>query len=113
MDKIALSQELLYLFVIAWCLGISVIFVALGFSVEIGALVAGIALASSPFQYQISSKVKPLRDFFIVMFFILLGSQMIPVSEGYQNVDVLKNGHGIETLPFDVFNNLGSRMRAT
>ncbi len=81
LDNIAQSQELLYLFVISWCLGIAILFSYLGFSIEVGALLAGIALASSPYQYEISSRVKPLRDFFIVMFFILLGSQMIPLDE--------------------------------
>lgn len=81
LDKIALSQDLLFIFIISWCFGVASIFGFLGFSIEIGALLAGVALASSPYQYEISSKVKPLRDFFIVMFFILLGSQMIPVSQ--------------------------------
>jgi len=81
LDQIAKSQDLLFIFVISWCLGIAALFVDLGLSVEIGALLAGVALASSPYQYEISSKMKPLRDFFIVMFFILLGSQMIPASE--------------------------------
>lgn len=79
LDLIAKSQDLLFIFVISWCLGVSAIFVAFDFSIEVGALLAGIALASSPYQFEISSKVKPLRDFFIVMFFILLGSQMVPV----------------------------------
>lgn len=47
-----------------------------------GALLAGVALASSPYQFEISARIKPLRDFFIVMFFILLGSQMVPPIEG-------------------------------
>lgn len=81
LDKIASSQEFLFTFVIAWCLGVASFFAYLGFSVEIGALLAGIALASSPYQHEISSRIKPLRDFFIIMFFILLGSQMIPASK--------------------------------
>ena len=43
---------------------------------EIGALLAGITLSVSPYRYEISSKMRPLRDFFIVLFFILLGAQM-------------------------------------
>lgn len=81
LDQIALSQDLLFIFVISWCLGVSAIFSVLGFSVEVGALLAGIALASSPYQFEISSKVKPLRDFFIVIFFVLLGSQMVPIED--------------------------------
>lgn len=72
----ARSQELLFLFSIAWVMLISTIVYKMGFSIEIGALFAGISLASSPYHYEMSSKVKPLRDFFVVLFFVLLGSQM-------------------------------------
>lgn len=78
-DKVAKSQELFFLFIIAWCFGLSSVFSYVGFSIEIGALVAGIALASSSYQYDINAKVRPLRDFFIIMFFIVLGSQMVPL----------------------------------
>ena len=73
----AKSQEFLFLFSIGWGLGLASLFYYAGFSMEIGALVAGIALSMSPFHYEISSKMKPLRDFFIILFFILLGSQMV------------------------------------
>jgi len=81
LDWIAESQELLFSFVIAWCLGVAIFFSLFGFSIEVGALIAGIALAASPYNHEISSRIKPLRDFFIILFFILLGSQMIPVTE--------------------------------
>lgn len=73
----AKSSEFLFLFAIAWGLGISLLFVYLGFSIEIGALMAGIVLSVSPYSQDIGTKLKPLRDFFIISFFILLGSQMI------------------------------------
>lgn len=72
----AKSQEFLFLFAIGWGLGLAAIFHHTGLSMEIGALVAGIALSASPYNYEISSKMRPLRDFFIILFFILLGSQM-------------------------------------
>ncbi|MBU2639101.1 MAG: cation:proton antiporter [Nanoarchaeota archaeon] len=75
-DFFARSQEFLFLFSIAWGLGLATLFHYVGFSVEIGALVAGVALSVSPFHYEISSKMKPLRDFFIILFFISLGSQL-------------------------------------
>lgn len=74
--KIANQQELLLLFCIAWCFALSTIFHFFGFSIEIGALLAGITLASSSYRYEISSRIKPLRDFFILIFFVFLGSQM-------------------------------------
>lgn len=72
----ARSQEFLLLISIAWCLAIAASFYYFNFSMEVGALLAGVALAASPYRHEISSKLKPLRDFFIVIFFILLGSQM-------------------------------------
>lgn len=75
--KIASSQELLFLFSLAWGLGLATVFYLVGFSIEIGALVAGVCLSMTPFAYEIGSRMKPLRDFFIVLFFILLGSQMV------------------------------------
>jgi len=79
---LASSQELLFLFSITWGLGLAVLFYVLGFSLEIGALVAGIALSSSPFSQEIGSRMKPLRDFFILLFFVLLGSQLALFSAG-------------------------------
>src|SRR3989344_4055658 len=70
-------QEVLFIFSLAWGLGISSLFYTLGFSIEIGALAAGVTLAASPAAYEIASRMKPLRDFFIMLFFILLGSQII------------------------------------
>ena len=73
----AKSQEFLFLFAIAWGLGLSALFLYLNFSVEVGALVAGVLLSMSPYSFEIGSKLKPLRDFFIISFFLILGSQMI------------------------------------
>ncbi|MBA3551148.1 cation:proton antiporter, partial [Patescibacteria group bacterium] len=73
----ATSQELLFLFSIAWGLGMASLFYKLGFSIEIGALIAGVTLSLSPFAYEIGSRMKPLRDFFIILFFILLGSHIV------------------------------------
>jgi len=72
----AKSQEFLLMFSLGWCLFFSVGFYLMGFSMEIGALLAGVTLAISPFKHEISSRMRPLRDFFLVLFFILLGSHM-------------------------------------
>jgi len=70
---IANSQEFLFLFSIGWGLGVASLFETSGFSIEVGALAAGVALASAPYAHEISSRLRPLRDFFIVVFFISLG----------------------------------------
>ena len=74
--KIAESQELLFLFSICWCFVIAALFSYFGFSIEIGALLAGIVLSISQYSIEISSKIKPLRDFFLIIFFIILGLNM-------------------------------------
>lgn len=76
LDRIADSSELLFLFTLAWCLGIASILYLIGFSLEIGAIMSGIALSSSPYQLEIASRIRPLRDFFLIVFFIVLGSEM-------------------------------------
>ncbi|MCK4429621.1 MAG: cation:proton antiporter [Candidatus Aenigmarchaeota archaeon] len=73
---IAKSQEYLLLFSLGWCFSLSMVFYCLNFSVETGALLAGFTLALSPYRYEISSKLKPIRDFFIILFFILIGTQI-------------------------------------
>ncbi|KKQ83665.1 MAG: Transporter, CPA2 family [Parcubacteria group bacterium GW2011_GWB1_38_8] len=74
---VASSQEILSIFSLAWGLGMASFFYTIGFSLEIGALIAGVTLAASPFAYEIVSRLKPLRDFFIMLFFIMLGSQLV------------------------------------
>jgi len=71
------SPELLFLFSLAWGTILASLFSALGFSIEIGALIAGVTLSVSPYSVEIASRLKPLRDFFIIIFFVLLGSQLI------------------------------------
>lgn len=72
------SKELLLLFGLGWALGLATIFQRVGFSIEIGALFAGVSLAALPFSRELASRLKPLRDFFIVIFFITLGHSMVP-----------------------------------
>jgi Kef-type K+ transport system membrane component KefB/Trk K+ transport system NAD-binding subunit len=74
--KIARSSELLLLFAIAWAVCLAAIGDALGFSKEVGAFVAGVALASTPYRESISSRLVSLRDFLLLFFFIHLGSQL-------------------------------------
>ncbi len=74
--SVARSQELLFLFSICWCFVVSALFTFFGFSIEIGALIAGVVLSVSPYSVEISAKIRPLRDFFLIIFFIILGLNM-------------------------------------
>lgn len=76
------SQELLFLFAITWGIGLAAIFHKIGLSLEIGALLAGVSLSIAPFSFEVSARMKPLRDFFVVTFFVFLGSQMSFVGLG-------------------------------
>lgn len=69
----AKSQELLFIFSLAWGFGVASAFSWAGFSVEVGALFAGVALAHLPYAQEMSTRLRPLRDFFIILFFIGLG----------------------------------------
>jgi len=73
---IAGSQEFLFLFAIGWGFGAAALFQHFGFSIEVGALFAGVALANLPYTQEIASRLRPLRDFFVVVFFIVLGTQL-------------------------------------
>ncbi|MCI0399838.1 MAG: cation:proton antiporter [Gammaproteobacteria bacterium] len=67
-------HEYIFLLAIAWCLGIAEFSAFLGLSREIGAFIAGVTLASSPIALFITERLKPLRDFFLIMFFFTLGA---------------------------------------
>jgi Kef-type K+ transport system membrane component KefB len=67
-------QEYLFLAAIGWALGIATLGSAMGLSYEIGAFIAGVAVASSPIATFIAESLKPLRDFFLIMFFFALGA---------------------------------------
>lgn len=69
----AKSQELLFLFALSWGLAVATLFDIAGFSHEVGALFAGVAIAGLPYATEMAAKLKPLRDFFIVIFFVTLG----------------------------------------
>ncbi len=76
LDYLAKNQEVLFLFGVAWALLLATIFDVLGFSLEIGALIAGMSLASSKYTLELGGKMKPLRDFFMILFFAFFGSQL-------------------------------------
>ncbi|MBI4159881.1 cation:proton antiporter [Candidatus Wolfebacteria bacterium] len=80
LDRIAASKELLFLTGLAWCFGVAAVTLKAGFSVEIGGFLAGITLANSWERYQIGSRMKSLRDFFILIFFVILGSSLASFS---------------------------------
>lgn len=75
--RLAKSQELLFLFAVAWAFGVAHLFSIAGFSHEVGALFAGVSLAGLPYAVETAAKLKPLRDFFVVLFFVYLGETFV------------------------------------
>lgn len=68
-------KEYIFLLAIGWCLGLAALASQMGLSAEIGAFVAGVSLATSPIALYIAHSLKPLRDFFLILFFFSLGAQ--------------------------------------
>lgn len=76
LHRLAHSSELLMLFAIAWALLGAAAGDALGFSKEVGAFLAGISIASTPYREQVAARLVSLRDFLLLFFFIELGASL-------------------------------------
>jgi Kef-type K+ transport system membrane component KefB len=72
-DKI---KEYIFLLAIGWCLGIAELAHYIGLSHETGAFIAGVSIAVGPISFYISESLKPIRDFFLVIFFFSLGASL-------------------------------------
>lgn len=68
-------HEYIFLLAIGWCLGLAESAQLLGLSAEIGAFIAGISIATSPISQYIAVNLKPLRDFFLILFFFSVGAR--------------------------------------
>ncbi|KAA1193510.1 cation:proton antiporter [Pseudohalioglobus sediminis] len=68
-------HEYIFLLALGWCLGMAEAAKALGLSEEIGAFIAGITIATSPISQYIAVNLKPLRDFFLILFFFAVGAR--------------------------------------
>lgn len=74
MQRFDQIQEYIFLIAIGWCMAVAVLAHEIGLSYEIGAFIAGVAIATSPISRFIAEQLKPLRDFFLVVFFFALGA---------------------------------------
>ncbi len=79
-------REYLFLLSIAWCLSLAMLAHVAGLSAEIGAFIAGVSIASSPIAFYIAESLKPVRDFFLVLFFFAMGAG---VNIGYLKAVIL------------------------
>jgi len=85
---LAKNSEVLFLTSVAWALVFAAVFVSFGFSIEIGAFLAGLGLASLREEVQIASWIRPLRNLFIVLFFLNLGLHL-PISNFFSQFGVV------------------------
>ena len=72
---LARQAELLILGAVTWAVALASVSILLGFSEEVGAFLAGISLASTPYRDAIGGRLSTLRDFMLVFFFIELGTR--------------------------------------
>jgi Kef-type K+ transport system membrane component KefB len=75
LEKFDAFHEYIFLIAIGWCLGLSELASAVGLSHEIGAFIAGVSIATSPIALYIANHLKPLRDFFLILFFFSIGAE--------------------------------------
>jgi Kef-type K+ transport system membrane component KefB len=76
LDWLTYNQELTLLFSVAWAVSLGAASYALGLSLEVGAFIAGVALASTPYRESIGARLVSLRDIMILFFFISLGAEL-------------------------------------
>ncbi len=74
MAKFDVFHEFIFLVAIGWCLGFAELAQFVGLSLEIGAFIGGVALATSPISQYIAESLRPLRDFFLILFFFSIGA---------------------------------------
>lgn len=98
-EKLARAPELLVIFAIALAAMLAAVGDAVGLGKEVGGLLAGVALASTPYRETISARLAPLRDFLLLFFFIALGATL--------NLSLL-GAHVVGAMVFSLFVLIGN-----
>lgn len=75
-EPVARSPEIIIMLSIGWCVGVSGAAKLMGLSMEMGALIAGVAISTFPYSFHVTAKILPLRDVFLTLFFISLGMKI-------------------------------------
>ncbi|MBA4397949.1 MAG: sodium:proton exchanger [Syntrophus sp. (in: bacteria)] len=79
-EKISKTPEMVVAMSIAWCAFMAGTGAWIGLSMEMGALIAGVAISTFPYSVHVTAKVLPLRDFFLTLFFLSIGMK-IPIPD--------------------------------
>jgi len=73
---VAKSPEIVLVSAISWCLIVGYLGILANFSIAMGALIAGVTLSAFPYSLDVVAKIRSLRDFFVILFFVSLGMQL-------------------------------------
>ncbi|WP_228973320.1 cation:proton antiporter [Streptomyces sp. DH12] len=76
LHQVARSQELLLLFGVAFAVSVAALSDWMGFSSEVGAFLAGVSLATTPYRDALGARLVSLRDFLLLFFFLELGARL-------------------------------------
>ncbi|MBI2486397.1 MAG: cation:proton antiporter [Deltaproteobacteria bacterium] len=74
---VAKLPEVVLISTISWCFLVSLLAMKASFSVAMGALIAGVSMSGFPYNLDVIAKIRSLRDFFVTLFFVSLGMQMV------------------------------------
>ncbi|MFP8883236.1 cation:proton antiporter [Streptomyces mangrovi] len=89
LHRVARSQELLLLFGVAYAVSVAALSEWLGFSSEVGAFLAGVSLAGTPYRDAMGARLVSLRDFLLLFFFLELGARLEFTDAGTQIAEAL------------------------
>lgn len=113
--SVAQNPELTLVLSIAWCFTMCWLALVAGFSIAMGALIAGVSISTFPYSHEVITKIRSLRDFFVTLFFVSLGMQIM-----FGSGDLLVHGlilsafvivsRAISIFPTAVATGLGSRV---
>ncbi|HAV24366.1 MAG: hypothetical protein A2X67_00010 [Ignavibacteria bacterium GWA2_55_11] len=78
--SVAQNPELMLVLSIAWCFAMCWFALLAGFSIAMGALIAGVSISTYPYSHEVIVKIRSLRDFFVTLFFVSLGMQIVVTS---------------------------------
>ncbi len=80
--SVARNPEMVLVLSISWCFIMCWLAMEADFSIAMGALIAGVSISTFPYSHEVIIKMRSLRDFFVTLFFVSLGMQII-ISSGY------------------------------
>ncbi|MBO9492763.1 cation:proton antiporter [Thalassotalea sp. G20_0] len=89
MGRFDIISEYIFLVSLGWCLTAAQLAESFGLSHEIGAFIAGVSIATSPISLIIAEGLKPLREFFLILFFFSVGAQFEPMLKSHLLMAIL------------------------